>query len=60
MKKAGLKKRDVVVAVGGRSDFAGEPHFQAWFRMSHAVGDTVSFEYLRNGKRRTADLVIVE
>jgi hypothetical protein len=59
-KAAGIAKGDVVVGADGRRDFAGEPHFQAWYRLTHAAGDVVRIERLRDGERRTATLTVLE
>ncbi|MBL8844063.1 MAG: PDZ domain-containing protein [Planctomycetes bacterium] len=57
---AGLKKGDVVVAVAGKSDFANEDHFQAWFRLERKPGETVELVVLRDGQRRTLKMKVVE
>lgn len=48
--KAGLRKGDVVVGVGGKRDFASELHFQSWFRLTQRPGTEIEFEVLRGGQ----------
>lgn len=57
--KAGLKKGDVVVGAGGKSDFEDELHFQAWFRLTQKAGTTIEFEVRRGGKRLTIPMEIL-
>ncbi|MBI4602764.1 MAG: PDZ domain-containing protein [Planctomycetes bacterium] len=59
-RKAGIKNGDVVVAVGGKRDFASELHFQSWFRFTRKPGTKVPVEILRDGKRTTIELPVVE
>lgn len=58
--KAGLRKGDVVLSVGGRSDFRSPQHFHAWFRLTRKAGETVPIEILRDGERRTIDLTVLD
>ncbi len=48
--KAGLKKGDIIVSAGGKSDFASELDFQAWFRLTQKGGTEIEFGILRDGK----------
>lgn len=57
--KAGLRKGDIVVAAGGKSDFKNELHFQAWFRLTQKAGTKIEFEVLRGGKRLTIVMEIL-
>jgi hypothetical protein len=57
---AGLRKGDVVVSVAGESRFDGEEHFQAWFRLTQKAGTKVAIEVLRDGKRSTLSMAVVE
>jgi len=57
---AGLRKGDVIVAVAGESRFDDEAHFQAWFRLKQKAGTTVALDVLRDGKRTTLSMKIVE
>lgn len=57
---AGLKKEDVVLSVAGKSDFVTEAHFQAWYRLTRQVGTTIDLVVLRDGKRMTVKLPVVE
>jgi hypothetical protein len=59
-RKAGIKNGDVVLAVGGKKDFVSEMHFQSWFRFAQKPGTTVDVEVLRDGKRSTVRLPVVE
>ncbi len=58
--KAGIRKGDVVVSAGGKSDFASELHFQAWFRLTQKPGATCEIELIRGGKRERIRLPVVE
>ena len=58
--KAGLHKGDVVLSLSGKSDFDSVEHFHSWWRLTRKVGETVKIEILRNGKRDTLDLKVVE
>ncbi len=58
--KAGLRKGDVVLSLAGKSDFESVEHFHSWWRLTRKVGETVKIEILRNGKRDTLNLKIVE
>jgi membrane-associated protease RseP (regulator of RpoE activity) len=60
VERAGLEKDDVVVGAGGGSHFAGEAHFQAWYRLTHEPGDRVPIEVLRDGERRTLTITVPE
>lgn len=57
---AGLRKGDVVVSVAGESRFDDEQHFQAWFRLTQKAGTKVAIEVLRDGKRSTLSMAVVE
>jgi predicted metalloprotease with PDZ domain len=59
-RKAGLKEGDILLAAGGKSDFATELHFQSWFRFTQKPGTTIDLEVLRDGKRRQVKLPVVE
>jgi hypothetical protein len=58
-KAAGLRKGDVVLSVGGKSDFTGVDHFHAWFCLTRRAGERVPIEVLRNGKRERLVLPVV-
>lgn len=58
--KAGLRKGDVLLSAGGRSDFASEEHFQAWFRLEQTIGKSCELIVLRDGKRQTLQLPVIE
>jgi len=58
-RKAGLRKNDVVLSVGGKSDFESTAHFHAWFRFTREEGETLKVEVLRGKKKLTLDLPVV-
>lgn len=58
-RKAGLRKNDVVLSVGGKSDFESTAHFHAWFRFTRKAGETLKVEVLRGKKKLTLDLPVV-
>lgn len=58
--RAGIRKGDVVVSVGGKSDFVGMHHFHAWFRLTRKVGTKVPVELIRGGRRLTVELKVIE
>ncbi len=58
--QAGLRKGDVVVSVAGKKDFDSEQHFQAWFRLTQKIGTKVDVVRIRNGKRDTVALKVIE
>ncbi len=57
---AGLKKGDILVAIAGQSDFESEDHFQAWFRLTQKPGETIALEVLRDGRKQTLKMKVVE
>lgn len=57
---AGLEKGDVVIAVAGESNFDSEDHFQTWYRFTRTAGSKVALEVLRDGKRRTLSMEVVD
>jgi C-terminal processing protease CtpA/Prc len=60
VKKAGLRKEDIVLAVAGKRDFSSELHFQSWFRFNRKAGEEIEIEILREGKRQTLKLKVLE
>ena len=58
--RAGLRKGDVVYAVGGKTDFDSQQHFHAWFRLTAKKGEKIAIDYLRAGKQRQSLLTVVE
>ena len=56
--RAGLRKGDIVLSVAGKSDFASQNHFHAWFRLTQKSGDKIPIEILRSGRRSTIELPI--
>ncbi len=59
-RKAGIEEGDVVVAVGGKSDFASVDHFHAWFRLHRKAGSVVTLRVLRDGKERQLALPVID
>jgi hypothetical protein len=59
-KSVGLRRGDVVVSAGGRSDLVGVQHFHAWWRLTRSPGETVAVEVLRGKQRRTFELTAQE
>jgi hypothetical protein len=59
-RKAGIRKGDVVVSVGGKSDFRDNAHLHAWFRLTQKAGTKVSVERIRGGKRETLEMEVVD
>ncbi len=57
-RSAGIKKGDVVVSAGGRSDFENQGELHAWWCFEHEPGDTVEVELLRGGERKTVRIVV--
>jgi S1-C subfamily serine protease len=60
VKKAGIKKGDVVLSFAGKRDFRSIDHFHAWVSLTRTAGETVEVELLRGGERRTVELVLPE
>jgi hypothetical protein len=58
--KAGVRKGDVILSAAGKSDFSSELHFQSWFRFTQKPGTKVPIELLREGKRVTIELPVLE
>jgi len=58
-KKAGFRKGDVVVSCAGKSDFASELEFQAWFRLTRKEGEELEFGIVRDGKPLTLKLKVL-
>ncbi len=57
-KGAGLAKADVVIGADGRRDFANHDHFQTWWRLERAPGDTVRLELQRDGAPVTLEIPV--
>ena len=58
--QAGLAKGDVLLSIGGRSDFENEEQLQAWFRIALHPGERVAIELMRDGTRRQVKLPVIE
>jgi hypothetical protein len=58
--KAGMRKDDVVLAVDGKSDFESNDHFQAWWRIAKKPGSMAEIVVLRDGKRQTIKMKVIE
>ncbi len=59
VRKAGIKKDDVILSAGGKRDFESELHFQSWFRFTQKPGTKVEVELLRDGKREKVELPVL-
>ena len=59
-RKAGLRKGDIVLSVGGKDDFRDALHFHSWFRLTRKVGETVRVVTLREGERREIALPVIQ
>lgn len=59
-RQAGIRKGDVIVSVAGKHDFRDMNHYHAWFRLTQKVGTRVPVERIRNGKRETLQLKVIE
>ena len=59
-RQAGIKKGDVILSAGGKSDFLSERHFQSWFRFHQKPGTRVPLEILRKGERIRVELPVLE
>jgi serine protease Do len=58
--RAGLRKKDIVLSIAGKKDFASMDHYHAWFRLTRTPGTTVPVKILRDGKRRTIQLPVLK
>lgn len=58
VREAGIRKGDVVLSFGGKSDFTSQDHFHAWVRLTREVGEKVEVELLRRGERVVVELVM--
>jgi len=60
VQKAGIRKGDVILSVGGKKDFESELHFQAWFRFTQKPGSRVPIEVLQGHERKVVELQVLE
>jgi hypothetical protein len=60
LKKAGLKKTDLVVSVAGKNDFKTELEMQTWFRLTQKDGTDVEVILWRDGKPQAIQIPVVE
>ena len=58
-RNAGIKKGDVVLSAGGKSDFQSHRHFHAWFRLTQKPGADCEIVLLRDGVRETVKLPVL-
>jgi len=58
--RAGIRKGDIVVSVGGKRDFANMGHFHAWFRLTQKPGATIPVELIRGDQRLTIKLKVID
>lgn len=59
-RRAGIRKGDIVLSVAGRDDFESPNEYHAWFRLTQKAGRKVKIELMRDGKRRTVTLRVVD
>lgn len=59
-RKAGLRKGDVILSLAGKNDFRSMDHYHAWFRFTRKPGSSVPIVRLREGKRTTLALPVLE
>ena len=57
--RAGLREGDIVLALGGRSDFQTPDHVHAWWRLERTPGEHVDIEILRDGELRTISIEVL-
>ena len=50
-RRAGIRARDVIIGIDGKELEMKMLQFNAWVRLNHKVGDTITFNVIRNGKR---------
>ncbi len=60
VRKAGLRQKDVIVALDGRSLPVDTRQFQALIKTRYEVGDTLHLTVVRNGKRLKINVPLVE
>jgi hypothetical protein len=60
VKKAGIRKGDVVVGFAGRDDFESVEHWHAFVALTRKAGEEVEVVLLRGGERKVARLVLPE
>jgi hypothetical protein len=58
--RAGLRKGDVVTRVDGKTDFRSVDHFHAWWRLEKKPGEKVVLDIVRDGRRRTVEVEVLE
>ena len=59
MHRAGLKKGDILLSVGGKKDFATELEFQTWFRFTRKPGEKLKLALLRDGKPKEIEMTVL-
>ena len=60
VKRAGIRKGDVVLAFAGKSDFQSVDHFHAFVALTLRAGEEVEVVLLRDGERKVVRLVVPE
>jgi len=56
----GLRNKDIVYSVAGKTDFQDQQHFQAWFRLRRTPGEVIELKILRGKTRKTVKLKVVK
>ncbi len=57
--RAGIRKGDVILSIGGEGDFRSVEHFHAWFRLTQKPGTEVAIVRLRGGRKETLRMKVV-
>lgn len=58
--RAGIRKGDLVYAIGGKTSFEGMDHFHAWFRFHQKPGTKCAIKLIRGDKRITVQLPVIK
>ena len=57
-RRAGIRARDVIMGVDNKQLEMTMLQFNVWVRLNHKLGDTITFNVIRNGKRLNIPLVL--
>jgi predicted metalloprotease with PDZ domain len=58
--KAGIRRGDVVISIAGKRDFKSVQHFHSWYRFTQKPGSAVPVELVRDRKKQTVTLTVVD